>query len=378
MSTMSKHDPLTYFARIRRMAGKAQILAGTEIPPLALEAFYEQMFPARANFLKRNWQWLYRTGESATIKSPIVVMAGEQVAGHVSVIPLTLRRRQDERAAVWICDIAVLPKHSGKALGPALLAEAMALSPLCIGFPNEASWKIISRLGWQAQLHTVGLSLLLHPNRHPTIRERATGTQTVAALARLAGTATRIVWRARTLTHNKLLVSPVTADQLVSFCENESSAALHSARTQGFWRWRITAHPNVEEHFVLRLPHHLKVQCSAVARIVEEDGFRRLHLLSLRAELPGLADFLAGVVRWALEQDVHVVSMVSSDPAVTQVARRWLPILKQLHYAYHADDPAGEEFLRAAGHNWEYIDGDFDLTYSSSSLDETHRSLKCA
>lgn len=363
--------------RVGRMAKNAVVLAGDDIPVAKLEAFYEQMFPTRSNFLKRNWRWLYRTDDNKTIKSPIVVMKDDQIAGHVGTIPMTLRRGQDERTAILLCDIAVLAEFRGKAFGAFLLAEAMALCPMRIGFPNELSWKLVSKFGWQDQLHTVGLSLLLHPEQHPKIKAKTQGESAtslgVKALAAMGGLATRIVWQARTLSKAKLSVLPATADQLAVFYEKQPQTSLHVPRSREFLNWRILAHPGTEKHFLLSLPETAKKCCSAIARVVEESGCRRLHLLTLRIdplEPRRLSDFFAGVVIWALAEEIDVISLVTSDPFVAGVARWWLPVLKQLRYAYHADDLSGEQFLSDAGHIWEYIDGDFDLTYTSSGPGE--------
>ncbi len=371
MSVLLTHKKLLSSPRIVRMAQSTEVVAGKDIPVPALEAFYEQMFPARANFLKRNWRWLYRTDDFAEAKTPIVVMKGDEVAGHVGAIPLALRRGEDERTAFWLCDIAVLSKFRGKAFGAFLLTEAMALCPMRIGFPNELSWRLISKFGWKDQLHTAGLSLLLHPEQHPKIKakiqEGTASSQGYKALAAMAGLATRIVWRARALAKEKLSVSPATADQLAHFHEQQSAAALHTVRSAKFLNWRISQHPNVEEHFVLTLAK-AGGSCSAIARIVEENGCRRLHLLTLQVDPANsgrLSDFLAGVIRWALEQHIDIISTVTSDPVMAQTIKWWLPVFKQLRYAYNTDEVSGEEFLSRPGHIWEYIDGDFDLTYAT-------------
>jgi len=368
MSVMLKQEESPLFLRVRRLAKSARMLAGDEIPVPALNAFYEQMYPSRSDFLKRHWRWLYRTDYPAQAKSPLVVMDEGQVIGHIGLIPLTLRRNHDEREATWACDIAILPKYQGKAWGALLVTEVMVTRPLCIGFPNRLSQKLTVKLGWKDQPHTVGLSLLLRPNRHPKVRELSTNKRGVNALAALAGVGARTVLRARTLSRKRLSASPVAADYLPAFSERGTVASLHAVRTAEFLRWRVMAHPRIEEHFVLNFQNGGDKRYSAIARVVEEEGCRRLHLLSLRPRLldpRGLSDFFAGVIRWSLDQDIHVISLVTSEPAVARAARWWLPILSQLCYAYHSNTPAGEEFLSGPGQLWEYIDGDFDLAYMS-------------
>lgn len=378
MNATLTRNPLSVMTRIKQQTADAVVLSGDEVPAPALNDFYDQVFPARADFLKRNWRWLYRTTCDTTVKSPIVVMKDGRVAGHVGMIPLPLRRGLYQRTAVWVCDIAVSPEYRGKTVGGILLAEAMAACPLRIGFPNEQSWKLITKFGWKGDLDTFGLSLLLRPERHPKLRDSSSAKPGMKSLAPLAGLATRILWRARTLATGSLSCAPVTDVQLAAFEENQSPAALHVARSREFLNWRIAAHPNRDAHFVLATADG---KASAIARIVADGDCRRLHLLTMKLdpfESRKLSKLLAGIVRWALAEQIDVITAVTSDPDVVRVARWWLPMVTPLRYAYHADDPASEAFLSGAGRIWEYLDGDFDLTYLSPENEINQRSFQCA
>ncbi len=378
MNATLTRNSLSVMTRIKKQTADTVVLSGDEVPAPALNDFYQQVFPARADFLKRNWRWLYRTTCETTVKSPIVVMKDGQVAGHVGLIPLSLRRADDQRTAVWVCDIAVLPEYRGKTVGGILLSEAMAACPLRIGFPNELSWKLITKFGWKGDLDTFGLSLLLRPDRHPKLRDSSSSKPGMKSLAALAGLATRILWRARTLAIGNLICAPATDARLADFEETQSPAALHVARSREFLNWRIAAHPDSEAHFVLATTDG---KAAAIARIVADGDCRRLHLLTLKLDPfdpRKLSKLLAGVVRWALAEQIDVITAVTSDPEVVGVARWWLPMVAPLRYAYHADDPASEAFLNGPGRTWEYLDGDFDLTYLSPENEIKQRSFQCA
>ncbi len=378
MNTTLTRNSLSVLTRIKQQTADAIVLSGDEVPAPALNDFYEQVFPARANFLKRHWRWLYRTTSETTVKSPIVIMKDGRVAGHVGLIPLPLRRAHDQRTAVWVCDIAVLPEYRGKTVGGILLAEAMAACPLRIGFPNDLSWKLITKFGWKGDPDTFGLSLLLRPERHPKLRDSSSSKPGMKSLATLAGLATRVIWRARTLAIKNLSCTPVSDAQLAAFEESQPSAALHVARSREFLNWRIAAHPNSEAHFVLTTADG---KAAAIARVVADGDCRRLHLLTLKLnpfEPPRLSKLLAGIVRWALARQIDVITAITSDPAMARLIRWWLPMVTPLRYAYHADDPAGETFLNGAGRIWEYLDGDFDLTYLSPETETNQRSFSCA
>lgn len=348
-------------------------MIGDEIPVAALASFYERMYPRRSNFLKGNWRWFYRTGRVASGPAPIVAMEEGRVVGHLGVIPVTLRRGSEERQGAWGCDIAVLPECRGKAVAPLMLNTLMSLYPLRIGFPNEMSRKVTRKMGWGHEFHTQGLSLLLRPERHPKV-SKLTGAQWgIGTLASAAGLVTRVISRARAWKRRPLSSLPLTAEGLEAFTEG-SPAGLHIPRSAEYLRWRLLDHPSVEEHLIFRPTERTSGGCSAVARVVENGGYRRLHLLTLRAgaTTPSgraeLSNLFAGVIRWALDVDIHVISLVTSDRSVADVASWWLPISKQLCYAYHADDPEGMAFLGGSDHHWEYLDNDFDLNHVSGDF----------
>jgi hypothetical protein len=70
-------------------------------------------------------------------------------------------------------------------------------------------------------------------------------------------------------------------------------------------------------------------------------------------------------VRWALDQAVDEVVLVTSDPRIATLARRWLPLVKPLALGTRANDSHGRAFLDRGDQLWECLDSDFDLTYDS-------------
>src|SRR5205085_7143442 len=120
--------------------------------------------------------------------------------------------------------------------------------------------------------------------------------------------------------------------------------------SESFLNWRISAHPHSQQHVILRGQTGGEAQCKAIARISGEEGFRKLHLLSLAApaDKNALSGFLAGVIRWGAREDFDRVLMVTSDPAVATVAKWWLPISTALRFIYYADDASARELLGSA------------------------------
>jgi len=335
---------------------KFDIVPAAEVPASALEAFYEKMFPERAEFLKRHWRWLYRVGEYDWAPSPAVAVAAGSIIGHAGIIPVVLRHGAEERRAMWLVDLAIRPDLQRQGVGMAMTQALMAQCPIHLGFCNERSLGTLLKCGWEVRFDTLSLQLLLRPELHPKLQGRTWG--------KMAGVATRAVWQTRTLLQKEISVAPVTPEAITEFAQHNFGNALHVVRSEAFLNWRIAAHPQSDQHVILRQNTGQASECKAIARISEENGFRKLHLLSLAAPMDknALSGFFAGVVRWAAREDFHRVLMVTSDPEVAAVAKWWLPISTPLRFIYFSNDASVRELLGSSQQYWECIDNDFDLT----------------
>lgn len=320
-----------------------------------LNAGYERLFPQRAAFFQTNWRWLYRDGACEWGPAPLVAFSAQDgVIGHMGAIPITLRRGGEERRASWLVDMAVSSQHRRQGIGLALTRAAMARCPLMVAFGNEHSVAAFVKGGWRTSDHTRGFQLLLRPEHHPKFQASR------ALLGRALGLTTRAIWRLRSAAARKVQVTALAAADLAEFAEDKLIAPLHVTRSSEFLRWRLLDHPRAGEHCVIKDDRG----GAAIVRLTREDGFHRLHLLSVRvagAE-EQLADFLAAVVRWALVEGWHRVLLVTSQPQVARVAKRWLPVTSRLRYLCYAADATGWDFVGGTDHGWECLDNDFDLT----------------
>ncbi len=353
----------------QRMAEGIRVRTAAEVPAAALEDFYDRMYLGRAAFLKRHWRWLYRVGSRESVPSPLVAVAGGRVVGHGGLIPVTLRRNNEERTATWFVDFAILPEYQRKGIGMALAQAGMMSCPLQLGFGNEGSVGMLLKCGWETRFHTLCFRLLLRPNRHPSFQGSS-----MKGFAALAGLATRGVWRARAFAGQELSASPATPDRLAAFSDGDGGVALHVPRSSEFLHWRISTHPYSREYFVLSLRGgRVEEGYSAIARVVDDSGYRRLHLLALRGEPANrhaLGRFFAGDVRWAVKNDIHDIVFITSDPMVAKTARWWFPVSKRLRFVCHANDSSGADFLSGTDHMWECLDSDFDLMHVARPGDE--------
>ena len=226
-----------------------QIQFATQLSKEMLDQFFDRMFPTRTAFLKEHWPWLYRVGEFQWSHAPVATVSRATVTGLIGTIPMTLCVEGTKLPAVWVVDLAVLPEYQRQGVGVALLQASMERCSIQMGFCNERSLGTALRCGWRLRRHTYSFQLLLKPERHPLVHETS-----LEPIGRIAGLATRLVWRARAAAHRQLVVAPVTQDQLSEFAARCDHLAVHALRSIEFLQWRIWSHPCAAEHFIFSLP----------------------------------------------------------------------------------------------------------------------------
>lgn len=124
----------------------------------SLFSFYQDVYPLRADFLKKNWQWLYRTS-FLNNSVPYVAVLKNRIIGHFGSIPFVADLNGNKYKAQWFVDFALLPEFRGRKIGPLLSESLVQLTDLCITCCNQHSIKVFKRQGWiqatNAYLHFI-------------------------------------------------------------------------------------------------------------------------------------------------------------------------------------------------------------------------------
>jgi len=362
-------------------ASDVRLRAAKEVPSEALRRFYERVYPARADFLTRNWQWLYRTEEYPNLPGCMLAVVDSEVIGHTGAIPVMLRRGSEERTSLWFVDVVIVPEYHGQGVGTMMARAWMSLHPMLMGFGRKQAVDMLARLDWLPWSRVSVKRLPLRP-------ERASGfPRYLAPLGAIAGTAVRAAWRCGTYFSRNLTVSSVCPESLNRFVGFDSTHRLHVPRTESFLRWRILSHPSASEYFVLDLDG----EYAALARFVPSGACRRLHLLTIKdnsgsgscenesqnnesrnnevrsndtRNQQGISRFLRAIIHWAMDQNVDDIVLITSDPGVAAAAGRWLPLGSTVLSTFYGADSASRQFLGGNDHQWECLDSDFDLMYS--------------
>ena len=142
-----------------------KILSAFEVDPSLLVEFYQTMYPGRIGFLKDNWSWLNRSSYLNN-QIPLVLVLDDKIIAHAGMIPVEVKNREQRYSAGWFIDLAVLPEFQRSGYGSILVRRRMEFTELQITFPNDRSYLIFKKSGWEEPADSYMHYTLISPFNH--------------------------------------------------------------------------------------------------------------------------------------------------------------------------------------------------------------------
>jgi GNAT superfamily N-acetyltransferase len=334
------------------------------VDPSALQEFFRQMFPARAGLLGEHWRWMYRVDDVPEVMPPLVAVDQGQVIGQYAQIPVLLGRGDVRLQAVWGVDYGVLPAYRHSGIGWELMDRWLHQYPVHMGFATEAAFRIALKQGWKPRCTTCDLRLPLRLDHHPRARKGVLGGP-LQAVSRGWNLLMRLGLVVRQAGAPVLHETPLSAERLRRWSllsyPGRAQDALHIPRTASYLKWRYLDSPWREQYRILE---SADTGLAVMVRLFDTGPGRTARILSVSGHIDErglLHRFLGDVIRWACDRSSSLVHLVSSDPGLVAVARRWFPIRSWQRFVYYCNDPAGDDQLDSSEHIWELMDSDFDF-----------------
>lgn len=109
--------------------------------------FYEDNYPRKKFFLKKNWKWLYRINFSKYTK-PKIFLINKQIISHAGHIPFYIKIKEKKYLASWFVDFLVIRKYQKKKLGLNLAKIWMKNVDIGVTFCNKKSLQIFKNNNW--------------------------------------------------------------------------------------------------------------------------------------------------------------------------------------------------------------------------------------
>jgi hypothetical protein len=346
------------------LLSKIRICRSTEVPEGALIDFYDRMFPQKSDLMSRSWKWLYRIEQFDDVQPPLVAVLDGAVIGQVAQVPVLLTDGDREQLAVWGVDYGVLPEYRRCGIGFQINEMWMQQYPIYLADCTPASYRIVLKQGWTPRQTTYDLKLPLRLESLSRTR-RGLKYKTMTASGPLWKPLCRLMTMARSPGRGHISCRPLVPDDLKNWSllryPGNDMGVVHVARRFDFMRWRLLESPLAEQYRLIKMDNSPVV---AIIRTRLREGVKQLLVLALSGHIAGPGDlrrFFHGLVRWAFQNGADVIRMVTSDPILLALGRRWFPFKRPLRFAYFCQSAESREFMDKARYRWELLDGDFDL-----------------
>jgi len=239
--------------------GEMEFKSGCDINQNSLNEYYRLMYPDRAAFMESSWVWLYR-GYFMNSKLPIVLVLKNKknkVIAHGGMIPVNLLIDNLKIKAGWFIDLSVLPEYQRCGMGAVLVNRRMELTDIQMTFPNDKSYSVFKKKGWNESIDTYLHYVFIYPFNHPWFTRR---------LPRLFRSLLNYFSHPLIAFFNKKYAYPdpenylhlINEDLLISFYDQYSYSKTNSqdiitpVRDTDFIRWRILNSPNRDKYMIYR------------------------------------------------------------------------------------------------------------------------------
>ncbi len=323
------------------------------VAPEALAAFYARMYPARGEWLARNWRWHYQV-TGALDPAPLLLVHKDRVIGHAGRIPISVALDRHRYSAAWFVDFALLPEVRRMGLGTILTQAWMELSDVHFAFCNEQSMGVFRKLGWGESCETRHHYMLIRPFEHPKLAShlpraiRAGLTRAVDAIFR------RVYSRGRCGAHILNMI-PLSGRSLEALREAPPSSGV--LRNMEFMDWRLRQSPDFAKYFECRVDEAL-----AIVKTVERGPKRYVDVLWMSGrDAPSLQRLLRSLAIWALDRGFSLVRFLTPDRAWSErLANSLHTVVRRIRFAYSARNRELQQRLAGVTWGWQGWDSDVE------------------
>jgi len=332
-----------------------------EVNATELQRFYRVAFPRRAEYLAEHWAWHYGGPDGENLNNwPLVALtSSDQIVGHVGTIPSIFRQESTTIQAAWFVDFFVSPHIRGTGVGGHLIRRVMKAAPLMMAIAvSQYSLPIFRKYGWSEIPGTTRLSTVLSFKQftsphHSRMRK--------IFLPMLDGPISCL--------RSLLLSLDGAPDVTGETKELEKSEHLdysilgvdHDIWNSQLIGWRLKSSQTGGRLFL-----HTARGEFALTRVLSTFKRRELHVLSLGQQTSIV--IFKYLLKWAIEQKVSRLVMVTEDPELKRIARKFLFVGTPMTPFFYSADKALLQRVSACPPRFQMIDSDLDMAISDDSL----------
>jgi GNAT superfamily N-acetyltransferase len=324
------------------------IVPASTIEESRLSEFYKTIYPRRANLLRSNWKWLYRSSELSNA-IPLVMQHEEKVIAHAGMIPFQIRIGEQTYTACWYVDFSVLPEYQRKGIGIKMTDKWMEYGDMHVTFCNHKSLGIFKKFGWSEGDEAISHLLPLLPGNN---RE---WVRTMRSISNIATRRLLYPYRKHSYPLSSCSVVSADADLLTPF--QSAKFAIGAAKNAEYFAWRVLNAPDRERYKVFRSS---KTTAGALIKLSEEGNVSVLSLVG--SDFAQKVSLVSSIAEWGLQNGCFNLYFLTTDNKLSSLLSSKVGgFVSRPIFAYHSHNKELEQKFASQPKSWERIDSDFDL-----------------
>lgn len=345
------------------LTNNVKILPASEVTPDLLRAFYESIYPQRAEFLIESWDWLNRSSYLDN-KTPLVVLYRGRVIAHAGLIPFEIIIEGSSFTAAWFIDLAVVSEFRRHGLAKILVKKRTSFSEMQITFPNENSFVIFQRAGWQVYSESFMHYVLISPFNHTKFKKWMPSFVRTILNSVLINCMSRI-YKKYCTDPAQISLSPLT-DTLLELhvsrykkSEENKGKFIFTDRNKDYVRWRIQNSPNRSKYFI-----YSGKEFSALVLLNNNiDHSIDVLWVSDICNIPEILSMLSSLALYGKGEGFSYIRFFTTRSKISSsIAKKIKPLVKQRKFVYSSKNKSLIEECQNLSWDLELIDSDFEHT----------------
>lgn len=332
-----------------------EIVNGTKVNAGQLKKFFSTAYPARNQFLEKNWQWVNRSYFLEN-KVPLFIIHNNEIIGQAASIPFSFNSRGRKVSASWFIDLMVLPEFRGFKLATNLEQENMKLFEVCFGFPNDKSKPLLKKIGWRESSETYFHYYFINPLNHYSMISK------LPAFLRIPGNFIYSLYPAFFASGLKTGTEVIEANEeniKDLFLKNSESEEGKGIKDLDFFKWRILDSPFSENYRIIKSGSGT----AFLFRLVNRQGSEFIDILWCNdiSDPEKVVSLMASLILWARTNKLAYIRYYLNNKKLSDLLGAKLhPTVKNPPVIYYSKNEEIIKVIESGGMNWGLIDSDFE------------------
>ncbi len=337
-------------------------LSAFQINQKILNKFYMRVYAYRSNRLENLWKWIYRS-EFLFKKNPVVAKIGNEVVGHMGLIPFYLNLNGKKVKAAWYADMHVLPEYRRKGIANNITKKLMKLVDIHLSFGNDQSMNIFKKYGWVKTYNTNLHYIFLEPMNHPKLNNLSKYFNFLFRIINLIyKNVFYVFYILKQDKKNETEILNLNEKNIKIFCDNKNSKNLvNTIIDKNYLKWRFLKSPDKKLYIIFKT----KDNYAAIVK-KRKDKPKSHHLDILLFNKFGnhnkICSLINDIIIWSKKNNYSYLRVYISDKKLSnKIKYNFLSFVRHPRFAFYSSRKEYMKLLMRMKFKWQLADSDFEL-----------------